>query len=354
MFKQARFRLTVMYTLIIMLISVFFSILVYRALTDELTRIERMHDLRQQRFESGNEIETFPPFPFQTRDRMMRLRIDPELIAETKQRLIVTLGFVNLIIVFAAGAGGYFLSGRTLRPIQKMVDSQKRFVSDASHELRTPLTAMRTELEVALLDDLSPQQSRELILSNIYEITQLQELVDNLLTLSKGHSDEIIKRFSNVNLLDVVEDALKKVIPKARSKNIEIENEVDSLIVFGDATSLTQVIVILLDNALKYSDPGKLVRVYAEQVGKSIKLIIEDQGCGIADKDLPHVFDRFYRSDESRIKNNGSGYGLGLSIAKKLVELHGGNIGIQSEAGKGTKVLVSFGKISGFEAKFIN
>jgi signal transduction histidine kinase len=140
MFHSARIKLTAWYFLIIMLISVSFSVGIYRVTTVELNRIERMQRLRVEREDRllmpSNEVTPRPPI------------LDPELIAETKNRFKIILFLINLGILAVSTGGGYFLAGRTLRPIKEMLDEQSRFITDASHELRTPLTSLKTEIEV--------------------------------------------------------------------------------------------------------------------------------------------------------------------------------------------------------------
>lgn len=222
-----------------------------------------------------------------------------------------------------------------------MVEAQKRFVSDASHELRTPLAAMRAELEVTRLDEqISVQKYQSIIDSTIIEISGLQELADNLLTLSNGQQEQVRKRFGNILVLNVVEEAIKKVQQRAKKKNLTIEIAIEEELVWGDLATMTQIMVIILDNAVKYSEEGNEIRITAEQQENRVLISVEDHGCGISENDLPYVFDRFYRTDTARTKSEHSGHGLGLAIAKKLVELHDGKIWIESKVGHGTKVQI--------------
>src|SRR3989344_9462958 len=150
MFHAARIKLTAWYLLIIMLVSASFSVIVYKALTFELNRVEHLHRLRQERL--GTVQNLIPQLRGPLLERYRLLEIDQELIRETKNRLVLRLLGINAAIFALAAAAGYFLAGRTLRPIADMVDQQNRFITDASHELRTTLTALRTELEVSLMD----------------------------------------------------------------------------------------------------------------------------------------------------------------------------------------------------------
>src|SRR3989344_8850426 len=163
MFKKARLKLTAWYLLIIMLISLAFSIAIDHLLTLELTRVERVQRLRQER--------RIPRIP----------AIDPEVIEETKNRLRINLILINLGILGAAGVAAYFLAGRTLKTIKNMVDEQNRFITDSSHELRTPITSLKTEMEVNLRDKKLNKDTRKILESNLEEVNSLQSLSDNLI-----------------------------------------------------------------------------------------------------------------------------------------------------------------------------
>src|SRR3990167_5772072 len=171
MFSKARFKLTVWYLLIIMLISTGFSGVIYKVLTAELDRFSHMQRLRIE-----SRVRSIQP----------RIFVDPDLAEETKQRLIVFLLIINSGILFVSGILAYFLAGKTLRPIKEMVDEQNRFISDASHELRTPLTSIKTAMEVSLRDkNLTLKDSKKLIGESIDEVNKLQLLSDELLQLAQ-------------------------------------------------------------------------------------------------------------------------------------------------------------------------
>jgi signal transduction histidine kinase len=213
------------------------------------------------------------------------------------------------------------------------MESQNRFVTDASHELRTPLTAILTSNEVALRKPkLTLPQAKEVIKSSTEEIIKLKDLTDGLLTLSKQGNDSS-KVFS---LQTVSGDAMNQIMPTAQAKNISIDDTVPNIQVRGNQQSLTQVLVILLDNAIKYSSENKTVYVAGSKKNKTAYLSVRDKGQGISPDDLPHVFERFYRADQSRTKSETNGYGIGLSIAKKIIEQHGGKITVASTPKIGT------------------
>lgn len=335
MFHAARLKLTFWYLLIIMLISISFSAVVYQLLTIELDRVEHLQQLRQRQIGKVMLFKQNNSNNFTIVKPAEEFLLQHHLIEETKHRLIFRLITINGGILILSGIAGYFLAGRTLRPIQEMVIEQNRFITDASHELRTPLTSLRTEIEVAMRNKaLTVTEAKTLLKSNLEEVITLQRLSDNLITLTKQKTNQTAKE--KISLLDVVEQALKKVIPLARKKEIQIDNYIEDIMLVGDRQSLSQVFVILLDNAIKYSEAKKKITLRAKQTKKEIIIRVSDQGMGINRKDLPYIFDRFYRADGSRSKKETDGYGLGLSIAKEIIKTHLGTIDVASKVNKGT------------------
>ena len=324
MYKITRIKLTAWYLLIIMLISISFSVGIYRVLTLELDRVERVQRLRIEHRLFGNNFAR-PPF------------LDPQLVDETKTRIAVTLGIINIIILVFSTIAGYFLAGRTLKPIKDMMDEQNRFISDASHELRTPLTSLKSEIEVNLrYKNLTLGDAKQLLKSNLEEVNNLEALSDGLIKINQYQNIENGFNISEIYLLSIINDSIKKVSNLAKSKNIKIINKVSDCLIKGDEKALSEVFVIFLDNAIKYSPQQTKIILTSKKVDGNIIVNIQDFGYGIAESDIPHLFDRFYRVDKSRTKAKISGYGLGLSIAKKIIEKHCGVISVKSKIGKGS------------------
>ena len=320
MFQSARLKLTAWYLLIIMLVSITFSFAFYKSATNEIDRvIGRIQFLQQQ---SKQLMIPTPPNTVITLDQLQ----------DVKTRLQIALIVVNGFIFIFAGGAGYFLAGRTLRPIQIMVDEQNQFISDASHELRTPIATLRAEMEATLLEKhLGDHEARTLIASNLEELGTLQELANNLLQLAvhkkEGKYNDI------VSLQEVTQMAYKKISSMAKKKHITFTlSHVDGK-VKGDKQSLVEVFVNLFDNAIKYSPERTTVTLNSVTKKHISYITITDQGSGIAKTELPHIFDRFYRADKSR--SQAEGHGLGLSITKKIITAHNGSIAADSAVGKG-------------------
>ena len=336
-FGNARIKLTAWYFVIIMFISAFFSIAIYRVLTSELDRVERM---QRSRIEHDRPIGVLPIIDDQTRNFFF---LDPQLIEETKNRLKLILVLIDMGILGASTAGGYFLAGKTLKPIKEMVDEQDRFISDASHELRTPLTSMKTEVEVALRNSkLNISEAKKLLKSNLEEVDKMQKLSNYLLSLNRHQNSLTNIEFKKVNLKKIYELAITKILPLAKTKNLTLKKELKDTYITGNEELLIQLALILLDNSIKYSRGDGKIIVRTKKTGEGALLEVQDFGEGINPKDLPHIFERFYRADISRSKEKTDGYGLGLSIAENIVKTNKGSISVKSTLKKGSKFSVFF------------
>lgn len=347
MFHSARLKLTAWYLLIIMTISLSFSAVVYRDFTNEFGRGLRRNTLR---FLSPEQIQQIPDDLKDRRSTVViqgvpyeTLFIDEEEIFRfVKERMILRLFIFNSTIILIAGASGYFLAGKTLRPIEDMLIKQKRFIADASHELRTPLTALRSELEVAQrTPKISGSEVKELIESNIQEVIKMQELINYLLLLSKYDKSHTQVPMSHIKLHEVVSSAIKTTRHKAKEKNIKIKPLLAEISIEANEMSVLELVTIIIDNAIKYTPKGGSIKVKLARKNKSAQIVVKDTGVGIAKEHLPHIFQRFWRADEARGKKTTDGYGIGLSIAKSIVEMHNGKISVASKVNEGTTFTIT-------------
>lgn len=343
-FEKTRLKLTTWYLFIIMLISIFFSVIIYRSISFELERGYQRAAIEQKAQELNIKLPKQLPRRLEKLDPNLKNIILKELITEdiraAKKRVQINLLILNGIILAISSIAGYILAGKTLEPIEKAMEEQKRFVTDASHELRTPLTALKTNMEVNLRDKKLGKITKQILKSNLDDINALEKLTNNLLQLA-NHSETKSLIFSKLNLLKIINKALKNIKPMAKKKNIKLKVNVSkNLNVYGDKTSLTELITIFLDNAVKYTKKNGQVKLSAKKNKKSVVIKIADNGFGISKKDLPYIFKRFYRADSSRSKVKTKGFGLGLSVAKKIIKQHKGSVLVQSQLKKGTTFII--------------
>ena len=321
MFRFAAAKLTLGYLAIIMALSIGFSVAIYHISSNELERsASRPVDLYSNIFgpESASEV-----------DKLRRQQLEKD-----RNRLKLNLMLYNLAVLAVGGGLSYYLAKRTLAPIEEMLEMQKRFTGDASHELRTPLTAMQSEIEVALRNpDLSKQETVKLLKSNLEEVAKLKALSEGLLTLATAGKD--IPR-EKISLKNVCAEATKQVAKRAQDRRINIKSSAEAIELVGNHQQILNLLSILLDNAIKYSPKGSEVKLSVKAKDRYVIISVSDHGAGIASKDLPHIFERFYRADTSRTKGRQEGYGLGLAIAKKIVDLHSGTIDVKSRSDKGS------------------
>ena len=321
-FRSTTLRLTGWYLLILMLLSIMFSVVIYQVASSEIsTRLDNFQTNLQ-----GSDDNFMPRF------MGMTATLRAQQVNEAKENISIELLYVNLLVFVVGGFGSYFLARRSLIPIEKAHEAQSRFTSDASHELRTPLAIMKLELESILRDDkANTAELKEVLSSNLEEVNKLSKLAEMLLNLSRSDHSKLKTSPVDLNKLthNVVNDfkfASDRIILKSKRR----------LIVPGDETAITELIKVLIDNALQYSPKNSIVYIILSKQGDRAKFEITNSGPGISADKLPHIFDRFYRADSSRTSGAQKGYGLGLSLAKSIIELHGGELIASSTPGKET------------------
>ncbi len=337
MFKSARLKLTAWYLLIIMLVSISFSVAIFKVINDELERFSRSQRIRiERRIVEGDFL--LPP---QLRAQLFPSVTDPDLTVEVRNRVLLMLLIINSGVFVLSGAFGYFLAGRTLGPIKDMVDEQNRFISDSSHELRTPLTSLKTAMEVFLRDkNPTLNESKTLVSESLEEVNKMQLLSESLLELAQFQKPNESIKMEKLSLKEVIKSAVHKIEPMAKVRKITLVDKSQNLEISGNKFGLIDMLVILLDNAVKYSREKSPVTLHAEKTDGQILISVQDTGIGINPKDLPHIFDRFYRADAARTKGATGGYGLGLAIAQQIAEKHRGVITVESKLNKGSTFTV--------------
>jgi signal transduction histidine kinase len=326
MFLSARLKLTGWYVMTVMAVSLAFSLVIYSLLTKELGKFEVVPLSKD-----GMVVET----------QEVLLPADSGIVNLWRSRIKQALWAINVAILVVSTSASYMLAGKALAPIQNSMEEQQRFVSDASHELRTPLAAMRSEIEVAIRDkNLELDEAKKVLVSNLEEVDSLNRLTSNLLEMNRYKTKKSGVVMENVDVNMAVEEAVKKVRPQAEKKQIVITVIATLANIKADKQGVVRVMTILLDNAVKYSGENQEITVETKKLGKRVLIEVTDKGIGISKQDLPHIFDRFFRADKSRSKLRFPGYGLGLTIAKEIVEANGGEIKVRSKLNKGTKFSV--------------
>lgn len=323
MFESATIKLTAWYLAIVMAMSLVFSVVIYTISTTEIrvgiTSLQRS----SQPFYVTNDIN------------LSDVRaIEYE---EIEDNLVGSLIVTNICIWILGGFFSYYLAKRTLRPIEEAHEAQSRFTSDASHELRTPLASMKTEIEVALRDpNISKEEMKELLTSNLEEVDTLSKLSHNLLQISRLESDKIARE--RVKLEPAAQKALKRIGPGAERIKLESNRSYN---VIANHLNVEELLTILLDNAIKHSPPDSKIKLKVIKRKSMAGFEVSNKGKGIDPEEMPYIFDRFYQADTARSNHHESrSYGLGLSLAKKIVELHDGELMASSTPDVETKFTV--------------
>ena len=327
MFKSATLKLTLWYVLIIMFLSFLFSGVLYHFGTHELS--EGLNDQYHKIIiddHDNNDTDHISRDEYDTRSNHL------------KEDLI----YFNIVVLAAAYITSYVLARKTLKPIEAMHQSQIRFTADASHELRTPLTAMKADTEATLIRGPSDVvMLRRTLKDNLKDIENLEKLTDHLIDLSRRDSKTVTKT-EMVDLESLTKEVVSSLGSRISDRKIKIFVKTEPAQIRGEAQGIQQLMTIVLDNAIKYSNPKNQINLRLVNKGKQAIITIEDNGIGIPQDDLPHIFERFYRSKNiNETKDKSSGYGLGLPLAKDIVELHGGLIVVKSKEHQGTIVNIT-------------
>ncbi|MFC1649789.1 sensor histidine kinase [Patescibacteria group bacterium] len=328
MFKEARVKLTFWYVFIIMVVSLSFSGVIYRGST---TEFERRLDTIERRL----QLRRFGLLPQGGQEQFFI-----QDLVETRNQIFTILLYTNAGILALSSFAGYFLAGKTLSPIEETLVKQKRFVADASHELRTPITSLQTSIEVSLRDKkLNLRLAKSTLRSALVDIEGLRNLTDNLLTLARTNGGSVIRELVEVS--DITSEISKRFLPIAKKKKVKFITKTKKVSINTNRADLVKLLSILIDNAIKYTPGGGVVKLSVRTSRRSVRFVVSDTGVGIHDEDKRKIFDRFYRVDASRTKKRVQGYGLGLAIAKDILKRNNGKISLKSQNGKGTAFTVT-------------
>lgn len=330
MFKSAYTKLTLWYLTIVMMISIIFSIILYN-----ITSTQLMEEIKRE------TARIHAHFPIIYSEPVLHPHHD---LLVGDHVIIIRLIIFNLIVLAAAGIASYFLAKITLKPIEISHQQEKLFTANVSHELRTPLTALKMESEIALLNPKKNTASlSKTISSNLEEISKIENLINNILKLAKLESTESQIDFNLIDSQQIIKTAIKQLQPivKNRGNQIIYQPSKTKLLIFVNQESIVQLVTIILDNATKYSPKGSVIEVNHYLNDRQVIIEIKDHGQGMDKETLKHIFDKFYRADDSRNKTI-EGYGIGLSIAKMIADINQANIIISSQPKQGTTVKICF------------
>ncbi len=324
MFKSARVKLTLFYLAILLAFS-FTLTFSFRVLFEH--EFGHSNDLQRgearQLFLRGLYIPGRPYNDFSN--------FQQDQAGEVHTRLNEDLFFINIAALIIGGVLSYWFAGRTLGPIEKAHKEQARFAADASHELRTPLTNIKLENEIFLRQkQFGETDARELIQSNLEEVQRLEGLSSNLLALTQYGSTPL--NLKTLPVQKIIGDSLQQVKKVAEKRQVQWKEDIAEANIIGDANSLVQLLVILLDNAIKYGPEGGVVSVGSKPEDGHLLVWVQDQGPGIHTDDMPRIFDRLYRGDKAR-SSKVSGYGLGLSLARAIADANHAELRAQNIPG---------------------
>jgi heavy metal sensor kinase len=312
---------------------------------------------------------------------ILQVALNLNNVRRTLDLLLITLLLGGPLIVIVAGGSGYFLAARALAPIDKITrtarhisandlsarldlpetddevgrlvvtfDSmlarlddafrrERQFTADASHELRTPVSAIQTIIGSTLVRRRAPAEYEQALIDLSQEAQQMRTLIEGLLHLARDDATQQPAKFERVDLSILLKDVVDSLRLSAEDKGLQLIDDVpdDGLTLLGDSDALIRLFVNLLANAIKYTEEGYVAISAKPKDDKVLAVTISDTGVGVTSEHLPHIFDRFYRVDESRSKD---GIGLGLAIAENIARAHDGNIAVESKVGRGTTFIV--------------
>ena len=344
-------------------------------------------------------IITFPVLENSHITKIVQVASSLEDVEDALNTLLIILIIGVPLALLVASLGGQFLANKALKPVDhitqtaRMITSQnlnqrikplkvkdeisrlietfnemisrldrsfrqvKQFSTDASHELKTPLTILKGEVEVALRKERGSHEYEQILKSNLEEINRMSQIVEDLLLLSKADSGEIRLNREDMDLTEILNEVVAQVNVLAQSKNLRIEtsNHHEEIHIFGDPLRIRELFLNLIENGIKYTEEGGSIHIRLAkdtflqdgnlsggpkgEQAEFVKIIVSDTGIGIAKEDQERIFDRFFRVDKARSREQG-GSGLGLSICKWIVEAHRGEIKVESELGKGSSFIV--------------
>ena len=321
-FFRAKLKLTSFYIATLLIVTIVFSIMLYTLFVNNISSNFEFEE------ENYSDIEENSQYI---------------ILSNAINRLKLVLIFTDIGIILIISGLAYFLAGKTLQPIKKSLDEQKRFISESAHELRTPLSIMKTGIETSAIEkNQTLKDYKDLNEDLLEEVDKLINMSNDLLFLARSDSAKPEKIQNKINLSSICSNQIKSIQIYANNKGVSLNEDIKkALHIMGNANQINRLVANLLKNAIDYNKKNGEVLLSLKKIKHTIVLTIKDTGIGITLNEQKHIFERFYKVDKARsIYEEGSG--LGLSIVKEILDFHKGTIKINSELGKGTEVIVSF------------
>ncbi|MDN3451301.1 sensor histidine kinase [Planococcus sp. APC 3906] len=306
-----------------------------------------------QDFEREVLVLARPVYHDGNRIAMMYMGIDNSFYKSVMQWLIIVFSGVALLFALIGVLLSRWMAKRAMIPVEQAYNVQREFVSNASHELRTPLSVILSAVEALEMESGNSPFSKKIQTTLKHEVKRMSKLITELLALARSDSDQAVLEVKKewFNFRPAAAQVMASLSELSARKGIQLELDAnDEIFVQGDSDRLTQLLYILGENAIKYTPSGGKVQIALSVEHKKrqgeLSLTVKDNGIGMAPGDRDKIFERFYRADKARSRKEG-GYGLGLSIAKSIVDMQGGTIGVDSTEGEGTvfKVHIPFGAL---------
>jgi signal transduction histidine kinase len=322
-FQKAQIKLTIQYFFLSLIMVIVFSL---AAITIEVRDVSRI----SKSSEVGDIAETH------------RISLEKRVSTVHRRFMLHLLGLDAFLLLLVSGAG-YYHSGRTLDPIREMMQKQEEFASDVSHELRTPLTTINMEIEACRRSQVEMPDTCGALLESIEDETRhMADVVNGLLMLVRSDLPDESNNRVELDLSDVALRAIEQAKVHADVKYITVgAKNLKTARILGNQEQIKQAVLILLDNALRYTLSGGTVAVTTESSGNWSQVAVADTGVGILEEDRERIFERLYRVNDVRLDAERR-TGLGLSIARKIAESHGGTISVSSTPGSGSIFTIRF------------
>lgn len=317
-FTKVRTHLALLYTSVLLCIVLAFSIFLYLAQNNDYRRIVLRQDFGK----------TVP-----RRLTLFQKRVVVRQVQELRKSFLYELIIIDSALLLIEGVLSYFFAGKTMKPVGIALANQENFLADASHELRTPLAAIQTAIEVTLRKQQKPEVYKETLVEVKDEVERMHHLLEELLLLSRVDMNQFTFAMDKVSLTQITRKTVREIKPLLQKHGLDVrENLENEVVAMGNEERIKQVLLILLDNARKYTPKGGIVSVSVISKPQP-HLIVQDTGKGIPIEKQKDIFKRFYQAENS---HTGHGAGLGLAIAQSIMKLHKGKITVDSTTGKGS------------------